>query len=98
MHFLTNLHHEMKVATHLHFSAGSRWPREAQAEAGGHSGGLKTVEVPHRRSSLHQSPEDGEGARSEVYQMDDVVGWIHATSLFVGHGNICKSQKTVITL
>jgi hypothetical protein len=97
MHFLTNLHPKMKVDAHLLFSVGSRWPREAQAEAGGHFGGLKMAEVPCRRSSFHQRPEDGEGARSEVYQMDDMAGWTHVTSLFVGHKNICKSQRTVMT-
>jgi hypothetical protein len=50
------------------FSAGSSCPREAQAEVGGHSGGLKAAEVPRQRSSLHERPENGKGARSEVHQ------------------------------
>jgi hypothetical protein len=75
MYFLMNLCPEMKVVAHLHFSVGSRRPREAQAEARGHSGGLKTVEVPRQSSSLLQRPEDGEGTRLEVYQMHDVAGW-----------------------
>jgi hypothetical protein len=87
----------MKAAAHLHFSTGSRQPRKAQAEARGHSGGLKTVEVPRRRSSLHQRPEDGEGNRSKVYEMDDVAGRTCVTSLFMGHRNICKCQRTVMT-
>jgi hypothetical protein len=56
------------------------------------------VEVPYRRSSLHQRPKDGEGTRSKVYQMDDVARWTCVVSLFVGHGNICKSQRTKMTL
>jgi hypothetical protein len=87
MHFLTNFRPEMKVAAHLRFFVGSRQPCEAQAEAGGHSGGLKTAEVPSWRSSLHQRPEDGEGARLEVYQMDDVAGWTCVVSVFMGHEN-----------
>jgi hypothetical protein len=59
---------------------------------------VKTVEVPHQRSSLHQRPKDGKGTRSEVYQMDDVAGWTRVTYLFMGHGNICKSQRTIMTL
>jgi hypothetical protein len=55
------------------------------------------VGVPRWRSSLHQRPEDGEGARSEVHQMDDVAGWTCIVSLFMGHKNICKSQTTVMT-
>jgi hypothetical protein len=73
----------MKVAAHLRFSARSRWPCKAQAEAGGHSRGLRTTEVPHQWLSLHQMSEDGEGTRSKVYQMDDVVGWTCVVSLFV---------------
>jgi hypothetical protein len=55
------------------------------------------IEVPRRRLSLHQRPEDGEGTRSEVYQMDDVAGWTCVMFLFMGHGNICKSQRIVMT-
>jgi hypothetical protein len=97
MHFLMNLRPEMKVAAHLRFSVGSRRPRKAQVEARGHSEGLKMVEIALWRSSLHQRPEDGEGTRSEVYQMDDVAGWTCVASLFMGHGNICKCQRTVTT-
>jgi hypothetical protein len=97
MHFLMNLHPKMKVAAHLCFSTGSSPPCEAQVEVGGHSKGLKAVEVLRRRSSLQQRLEDGEVARSEVYKMDDVAGWTRVASLFVGHGNIYKSQRTVVT-
>jgi hypothetical protein len=45
MLFLMNLQPEMKVASHLRISAGSWRPHEAHAEARGHSGGLRTVEV-----------------------------------------------------
>jgi hypothetical protein len=79
------------------FSVGSSRPHEAQVEAGGHSGGLKAAEVPRRGSSLHQRPEEGEGVRSEVDQMDDMAGWTRVTSLFAGRRNICKSQMTVMT-
>jgi hypothetical protein len=34
----------------------------------------------------------------EVLVLDDVARWTHVTSSFVGHRNICKSQRTVITL
>jgi hypothetical protein len=97
MHFLTNLHPEMKVAAHLRLFCRIELPREAQAKAESHSRGLKAAKVPRRRSSLHQRLEDGEGVESEVYQIDDMAGWTHIASLFVGHKNICKSQKTVIT-
>jgi hypothetical protein len=57
-----------------------------------------TLKVSSRqRSSLRQRPEDGEGARSEVYQMNDVTGWTCVTSLFAGHKNICRSQRNVMT-
>jgi hypothetical protein len=55
------------------------------------------AKVPHWMSSLHQMPKDGEGARSEVYQLDDVAGWTRSASLFVRHENICKPQRTVMT-
>jgi hypothetical protein len=42
------------------------------------------AEVPRRRSSLHQRLKEGEGARSEVDQMDDVAGWTRVASLFAG--------------
>jgi hypothetical protein len=57
----------------------------------------EAAEVLRQRSSLHQSLEDGEGAESEVYLIDDVAGWTHVTSWFVGHKNICKYQRTVMT-
>jgi hypothetical protein len=63
-----------------------------------HSGGLKAAKVPRQRSSLHQRPKDGEGVELEVYLIDNVIGWTHVVSLFVGHENICKSQRTVMIL
>jgi hypothetical protein len=51
----------------------------------------------HRRSSSHRRPQDDEEAVPEVYPVDDVAGWTRVTSSFVGHRNICKYQRTVIT-
>jgi hypothetical protein len=34
----------------------------------------------------------------EVLMFNDVVRWTRVTSLFVGHKNICKYQKTIMTL
>jgi hypothetical protein len=62
-HFLMNLRSERKVAA---LSAGSSRPREAQAGAGSHSGGVPVAEVLRRRSSLHQRLEDDEEVESEV--------------------------------
>jgi hypothetical protein len=35
---------------------------------------------------------------TEVLVLDDVAPWTHVASSFMGHRNICKSQRTVITL
>jgi hypothetical protein len=33
----------------------------------------------------------------EVLVLDHVAWWTHVTPSFMGHGNICKSQRTVMT-
>jgi hypothetical protein len=34
----------------------------------------------------------------EVFTFDDVARWARVASSFVGHENICKSQRVVMTL
>jgi hypothetical protein len=104
MHILTNLRSEMKVATHLRlFCARSSRPCEAQAEAGAHfgghfcTGGLKAVKGSRRWSPRTEWPQGDEEAMPEVYSIDDVAGWTRVASSFVGHRNICISQRTVMT-
>jgi hypothetical protein len=103
VHILTNLCPEMKATTHLLHSAGSTRPREAQAEAGGYARcrfrtrGFRAVMGSRRRSPSHRRLQDDEEAVLEVYPVDDVAGWTHTTSSFVEHGNICKSQRILMT-
>jgi hypothetical protein len=55
------------------------------------------VKGSRRRPSSHRRPQDDEEAMPEVYPVDDVIGWTHVMSSFVGHKNICKFQRTVMT-
>jgi hypothetical protein len=100
---LMNLYFTITTAPHLHLfrriesSCGGTLPRIGRRtpSAGGRS---------HRRSSPRRRPQDGYGSwrrslvRAEVLVLDDVAWWTHATSSFVEHENICKSQRTVMTL
>jgi hypothetical protein len=95
VHILIIIRSGMKDATHtIARFAGSSHPRRSPGIGG----------RPCRRSSPCQRAPNGEGAEAEVIGVlevlptVDVARWTRVVSLFVEHGNICKSQRIVMTL
>jgi hypothetical protein len=49
-----------------------------------------------QKIGCYRRPRDDEEVVPEVYPVDDVAGWTHVMSSFMGHRNIYKSQRTII--
>jgi hypothetical protein len=94
----TNLHPEVRVATHLRLAC--RIKSATRSSNGGRSalrrtqgdGGL-TSEV----TFFTEGRRTAKGARTEIRWTDDVTGWTCVMSRFTGHRNIYRTQRIVMT-
>jgi hypothetical protein len=94
----TNLRPEVRVATHLRLAC--RIKSATRSSSGGGSALWRTQgdgDLASEITFLYRRRTMVKEARTEVRWTDDVARWIRVMSQFMGHGNICKPQMTVMT-